>query len=298
MKNQKPIFKWITATVALLVAGLIYAVYFTELGKPISSESDHQITIYEQIAAPTLFVKWQQVPTVALAWADANQNLLKFTIIIQGLEANWDPADWVCNPYVTIDPPIPRRLSSSQMGTIYDSSGEAVQAIYEYEIDAGGYDLLTIKMDIVIGPCANYFNFQQSNVTPEDIPELVGKYQLRFQVPIRLTIPPASLSLTPASTAVVTWRDLPIFPGGIESNDTMVDQPVYRYVIEKADIETVRRFYQDEMEAAGWELLGTANPDVRGMGKNYQLWFAKDEDAVTVDVFVKDNVTHVMIRLE
>ncbi|HEX6270241.1 MAG TPA: hypothetical protein VFZ43_08405 [Anaerolineales bacterium] len=300
MKNKRKIIsKWITAIVLVPIASLIYAVYFTELGKPLeTSESDQQITKYEQTAVPTLFAQWRPVPTVALAWAHANQSLLKFAIVIQGLEANWYPADWVCNPYITMDPLVPRRLSGYQMGTIYDSSGEAVQAIYEYEIDAGGYDLLAIEMDIVIGPCADYLNFQQSNMTPENIPELVGNYHLSFQVPVRVSMPSTSLSSTPASTTVAAWRGFPIFPGGIESNDTTVDCPFYHYIIENADAETVQRFYQKEMEAAGWEFLGTANLDVRGIEKNYQLWFAKDEDAVTVDVFEKKNITHVMIRLE
>jgi hypothetical protein len=278
----------------IFIAGLIYAVYFTELGKPLSSESERQIRLYEQTASPTLFVQWQQVPSVALAWAYASQDHLKFAIVIHGLERNWDLADWVCNPYMTVDPPIPRGFHTGQVGTIYDDLGEAVQGIYQYEIDASGYDSLAIGLNITIGPCADYFNFQQSNVTPEVIPELVGNYHLSFQVPVRTTAPSPSLSLTPAGTAMATWRDVPIFPGGIESNDSTADQSIYHYVVENATVDDLQRFYRDQMKANGWELLGAST----GPGKAHVLWFTKDQDIVTVDIFVKENIAHVAIRLE
>lgn len=296
MKNKKSISKWIKAILMVCLASLIYAVYFTELGKPESSESDQHIVIYEQTAVPTIFVKWQQVPTVALAWAYANQDLLKFAIIIHGLETNWDPVDWVCNPYITMEPPVPRRLSVGQMRTVYDTFGEAIQATYEYEIDARGYDSLTIDMDITIGPCADYLNVQESNVTPSDIPELVGNYHLSFQVPVNITTPYPSL--TPASMALDLWSDFPIFPGGIESNDTTADQPVYHYIIENADVDDVQSFYRSQMKSDGWQLLGVDDSNGAAKGNAYTIWFAKDQDTVTIDIFVKENGTHVMIRLE
>ncbi|HLA87635.1 MAG TPA: hypothetical protein VJL10_06420, partial [Anaerolineales bacterium] len=274
---------------------LIYAVYFTELGKPESSESDQQITIYDQTAAPTLFVKWQTVPTVKLVWAYASQNLLKFSLKIYDLGPNIDPADWICNPYITMDKPVPRRLSSYQMGTVYDKSGESIQATYEYEINASGYDSLAIDMDITIGPCADYLNFQESNVTASVLPELVGNYHLRFQVPVKIITPSSSTSLAPTSTETGVWRDMPIFPGGIESNDTTADQPVYHYIIENADIDAVQRFYKSQMKSDGWQLLGVEDSSGATRRKAYTLWFAKDQNVVTIDIFVKENVTHVMI---
>lgn len=282
----------------ILIASLIYAVYFTELGKPESSESDQQITMYDQTAAPTLFVKWQTVPTVKLDWAYANQNLLKFSLKIYDLGPNIDPADWICNPYIKMDKPVPRRLSGYQMRTVHDTLGESIQATYEYEINASGYDSLAIDMDITIGPCADYLNFQETNVTPSVMPELVGNYHLRFQVPVRISTPSSSLSLTPTSMETGAWRDMPIFPGGIESNDTTADQPVYHYIIENTDIDAVQRFYKSQMKSEGWELLGVADLSGADSGKAHTLWFAKDQDIVTIDVFVKENGTHVMLRLE
>jgi hypothetical protein len=48
------------------------------------------------------------------------------------------------------------------------------------------------------------------------------------------------------------------------------------------------------MKANGWELLGAST----GPGKAHVLWFTKDQDIVTVDIFVKENIAHVAIRLE
>ena len=296
MKTKKsPISKWIKSIVVIFLVSLIYAVYFTDLGKPDESENENQITIYDQTAAPTLFVKWQTVPTVKLDWAYANQNLLKFSLKIYDLGPNIDPADWICNPYITMDKPVPRSLSGYQMRTVYDTSEESLQATYEYEINAGDYDSLVIDMDITIGPCADYWNAQESNVIPSVIPELVGNYHLSFQVLVKRSTP--SLSLTPTSMTMDTWRDVPIFPGGIESNDVTADHPVYHYIIEDADALDVRRFHKKELPNVGWELLGAGDVSGEDM-EAYTLWFAKGKNMVTIDVFVKENVTHVIIRLE
>jgi hypothetical protein len=299
MKTKKSTTSNCIKTIGMiLIASLIYAVYFTELGKPESAESDQQITIYDQTAAPTLFVKWQTVPTVELDWAYANQNLLKFSLKIYDLGPNIDPADWICNPEIAMDKPVPRRLSGYQMRTVYDSLGESIQATYEYEINASSHDSLTLDMDITIGPCADYLNAQESNVTPSYIPELVGNYHLHFQVPVRISTPSSSLSLTPTSTETVVWRDMPIFPASIESNDTTADQPVYHYIIENADIDVVQRFYKSQMKSNGWELLGVADSSGDRGQKAHTLWFAKDQDVVTIDIFAKENVTPVFIRIE
>ena len=296
--DGKPRLKWTRTIVIVLFASLVYAVYFTDLGKPESPESEKSITTYGQTAIPTIFVQWSPVPIIELDWAYANQDLLKFAIIIHNLEPNIDPVDWICSPHITMDKPVPRRLSRYEMNPVYDASGAAVRATYEYEINAIGYDSLAIDMDIIIGPCANYLNFQETNVTPFIIPELVGNYHLSFQVPVKLGTPNPSLSLTPTHMAMETWRGLPIFPGSIETNDLTADYPVYQYIIENVDINTVQDFYENQMQTAGWELLGIADTSVTNTGEAYSLWFAKDQDVVTIGVFMKENTTHVLIHLE
>lgn len=296
MSKTKSLAKWIKVILIVLLGSLIYAVYFTELGKPDSSESDQQISMYNLTAAPTLFVQWYIVPAIELDWAVASQNLLKFSILIHDLETTIEPADWICNPHITMDPPVPHRLSGYEMGVVYGESGEFIRAIYEYEIDASDRKSLTIDMDITIGPCADYLNFPESNVTAEVIPELVGNYHLSFQLPVKPGTP--SSSQTPPGMTRITWKDLPIFPGGIESNDTTSDDPVYHYVIEDTDINVVLKFYEEQMQVAGWESLGMGDISTGGIGKSYVLWFTKGQVMATVNLFEKGDITHVDLRLE
>jgi len=296
MTKTKPLFKWLKVIMIVLLGSLIYMVYFTELGKPESSKNDQQISMYNLTAAPTLFVQWYIVPTVELEWAVASQNLLKFSILIHDLETTIEPADWICNPHITMDPPVPRRLSGYEMRIVYGESGEFIQATYEYEIDASGQDSLGIDMDVTIGPCADYLNFQESNVTVAVIPELVGNYHLRFQVPVKADT--QSSFLTPPDMPRDTWKDLPIFPGGVESNDTTADLPVFHYIIEDTDIDVVLSFYEDQMPVAGWESLGTGDISTGGIGKSYALWFTKEQVMATVNIFEKGDITHIDLRLE
>ena len=72
--DGKPRFKWTRTIVIVLSASLVYAVYFTDLGKPESSESEKSITTYSQTAIPTIFVQWPPVPIIELDWAYANQD--------------------------------------------------------------------------------------------------------------------------------------------------------------------------------------------------------------------------------
>lgn len=294
--DRKPRFKWTRTIVIILFAGLIYAVYFTDLGRPETSESEKSITTYSQTAVPTIYVQWSPVPVIELDWAYASRNLLKFAIIVHNLEQNMDPVDWICYPQVTIDKPVLHRLRAYEMTPIYDASGASVRATYEYGINAGDYDSLTVNTAIIIGPCTDYLNFAETNVTPFVKPELVGRYYLSFQVPVKPGTPVSSLPLR--STPMDTWRSLPIFPGGIESNDLTVDYPVYHYIVENADIDTVRHFYEEQMQTTEWELLGALDKSVAKLGEAYSLWFAKDQDVVTIEVFIYENTTHVFIRLE
>lgn len=293
--GKKPQLRWLKILVVMLLGSLIYAVYFTELGKPEPIENERQIRMYGQTAAPTLFVKWQTVPTVELDWAYASRNLLKFSVVIHDLEVTIDPEEWICNPRITMDRPVPRRLRSYEMRIVYGTSGETIQATYEYEIVAGGRDSLALEMDITIGPCADYLNFQESNVTPSFIPELVGNYHLSFQVPVTGANP--SPSLTPAGVLDM-WRDLPIFPGGIESNDFTADLPVYRYIVEEATVDAVRRFYEDRMQETKWESLAAMNVGAMDIGKAYTLYFTRGQELAVIDIYSKDQVVNVFLHFE
>jgi len=294
MKQQRPIIKWIKIVALLLVASLVYVVYFTELGKPDFPTEDQQIAIYDQTAVPTLFVKWSHVPVVKLDWAYADQRLLKFSLNIYNLPANSVPEDWICIPQIKIDNPIPRRLTGYAMTPFYDSAGEAVQAIYEYEVDVRDHVALVIDMNLVIGPCANYGNSQETNVTPEVVPERVGVYNLNFQVPVIESMP--SLELTPTYTAVTVWRDVPIFPGGIESNDYPSDYPIYNYIVENVEFDLLQEFYKDQMKAAGWELFSEDHKNKISNREFTSFYFSMSDRVVDIQILEWDtNSYHISI---
>jgi len=294
--ETKDTCKKVDKTIALLlIAGLVYAVYFTELGKPVSPMENQQIALYDQTAIPTLFVKWSQVPTVKLDWAYADQRLLKFSLNIYNLPANSVPEDWICIPQIKIDNPVPRRLTGYAMTPFYDSTGEAFQAVYEYEIDARDCVALAIDMNLVIGPCTNYGNFQETNVTPEVVPELVGVYHLNFQVPVIESMP--SLSLTPTYTAVTVWRDVPIFPGGIESNDYPSDYPIYNYIVENVGFDLLQEFYKDQMKAAGWELFSEDHKNKTSNREFAEFYFSKPNTVADIQILERNtNSYHIYIR--
>ncbi len=93
-------------------------------------------------------------------------------------------------------------------------------------------------------------------------------------------------------TAQSNWQDVPIMPDAVASNESM---PVtgYQYTT-NTEIKTVEKFYVDEMKTAGWELLGKG--DMSGQDfKAFSLWFAKDEKIVTIQIWQKNNITHVAI---
>ena len=294
MKQRRPILKWIKIIALLLIASLVYVVYFTELGKPEFPTEDQQIALYDQTAVPTLFVKWSHVPVVKLDWAYADQRLLKFSLNIYNLPANSVPEDWICIPQIKIDNPIPRRLTGYAMTPFYDSTGEAVQAIYEYEVDARDRVALAIDLNLVIGPCANYGNFQETNVTPEVVPERVGVYHLNFQVPVIESMP--SLALTPTYKAVTVWRDVPIFPGGIESNDYPSDYPIYNYIVENVEFDLLQEFYKDQMKAAGWELFSEDHKNKISNREFASFNFSMPDTVVVIQILGWDtNSYHISI---
>lgn len=288
---KKPISKWIKAIVVLLITGLFYTVYFTELGKP-PPQNEPPMTFYNQTAVPTIFAQWSPVPIVELDWAYASQNLLKFAIKIQNLEANMNPTDWVCNPYIKTAQPVVLRLSGYQITPIYDISGKVIQLIYEYEMQANTYDSLTIDMDITIGPCADHWDSQEFGVTAL---ELVGNYHLSFQAPIKISTPFPSETLTPRSTAIVVWRNIPVYPGAWEVKD---DLPGYRYSVDKVDPHTVMLYYRNEMRDMDWELLAITDMSGTNVSPGYTLSFTRGSDILQIDIFVKEKTTHVLLNRE
>ncbi len=292
---KKSTSRWIKAVVVLFVIGLFYAVYFTELGRPESSESPKNITTYDRTAIPTIFVKETQVPSVELDWAYANEDLLKFAIRIRGLETTDNLGEWICDPYITIDEPIQYQLRSGSLGPVYDASGEFIQAVYEYDVNAGDYDSLKVNLDLTIGPCGEQFNFQENNITPSAITNLIGNYHLTFQVPVKISTASPSLTLTPQSTAIATWEDIPVYPGALEVKD---DTAGYHYSIDKINPHTVMLYYRSQMRGTNWKLLSIANISGINLSSGYTLSYTRGKDVLQIDIFVKEKVTYVVLHIE
>jgi hypothetical protein len=85
---------------------------------------------------------------------------------------------------------------------------------------------------------------------------------------------------------------LPVFPSAEE-----IDTWDYHYTIQKADVLTVQRFYKEQMQVVGWELIGIGDMSGADIGEAYALWFTKGDETASVDIFMKDDLTHVVIRL-
>lgn len=120
--------------------------------------------------------------------AYANPNLLRLNLGISDLERVANPDDLeniVCDPYINPDEPVSLTLNYRE-AQIPSQVGEPIEITYEYYIDATEYGSLTLNLDLTIGPCANYLNFQETNVTRSSpLPDLLANYHLQFQVPVQ-----------------------------------------------------------------------------------------------------------------
>lgn len=185
MNNNKIRYKTVVFVIVVVGIGLIFAVYFTDFGKSQLTQNSQSIEKFNQTAIPTIFAKSSKIPSVELVSAHADRKLLEITFKIYGLDTNINPTDWICNPYIRIDKPVQHRLSEYSISPVDNESGTLFQATYGYEINAEGYNSLAISLDLTIGPCADYLNFQETNVTPSTLPDLIGNYHLSFQVPVQ-----------------------------------------------------------------------------------------------------------------
>ncbi len=108
------------------------------------------------------------------------------------------------------------------------------------------------------------------------------------------TAAPSSIPLS-ESTSVNTWEGLPIFPGAVEVRDNRVG---YHYTVANADILTIQRFYKNETPTTGWELLSITDASGADIGKAWSLLFTKGKIIAQVDIFTKENITHVVLSFD
>lgn len=189
MKDKNSFSKNIMLFLLILIAvGAMYGIYRTRLqSTPPLQEIANQNNLYNQTAIPTIFAPTRYHPNVTLNWAYADPDLLRLNLTISGLElvANADNLEnLVCNPYINFDEPVSASLNYRE-AQIPSVIGDPIEITYEYEMDASKYETLTINLDLTIGPCADYLNFQETNVTSSILPDLIGNYHLSFQVPVQ-----------------------------------------------------------------------------------------------------------------
>jgi hypothetical protein len=92
------------------------------------------------------------------------------------------------------------------------------------------------------------------------------------------------------TTKTATWGDFPIMPGAKEVTDDIAATD-YHYTID-TDIKTVEKFYRVEMKDTEWDLLGVGDmtsSDIPG----FAMWYAKDREAISIDIWLEENTTHV-----
>jgi hypothetical protein len=102
----------------------------------------------------------------------------------------------------------------------------------------------------------------------------------------------ANRTNTPAPTMGGEWQNLPIMPNAVENSEPGA-LTGYRYTID-ADIKTAVSYYFSAMNTAGWELLGkgdTSGQDFKGVN----LWYAKGDKIVTIDIWVTNNTTNIAL---
>ncbi len=181
--KKKNIFRRIAIPFLLILIG-IGAVYGASW---LWSGAHRQASAYNQIALPTIFAPTTHPPVVTLDWAQASSNHLKLNFKITGLEAvvNGDDLEnTVCNPYIITNPAV-SLIFSQRDAQISGKRDAPIEITYEYEMNPGSHKSLDIDLDLTIGPCADYLNAQESNVTPSVIPPLIGNYHLNFKVPVQ-----------------------------------------------------------------------------------------------------------------
>lgn len=100
---------------------------------------------------------------------------------------------------------------------------------------------------------------------------------------------------TENTTTNNTWEGLPIFPGAVVVKDNSIG---YHYTVADADILAVQHFYRDEAPTAGWELLAITDASGADIGKAWSLLFTKGKIIAQVDIFTKEEITHVVLHFD
>lgn len=205
------------ALAALLVlSSVAYAVYRLMIDHGLeTADQNGLVNDFNQTAMPTVFAAVptqlaakplastsQNGITVTLDWAYMDEYRLAWQLTISGLSipnvANLD--DFVCNPNLTDDQGV--RLNNLYLtvpteGAQINNSYQVVYVAYQH-VDASQVDHLDLHLDLTVGPCGPWWNYDQvytgPGPTPTPVP-LIGNYHLSFSVPVN-----PGVTLTPNQT--------------------------------------------------------------------------------------------------
>ena len=232
------------ALLILAVAACIYVYNRLMMDPGLQGVEDAgMVTDFERTAEPTIFPTppWQlgvysdiaqtsNGITVTLNWAYADESRMAIQLTIDGLKVpeGVDLEELICKPYITSDEGVSRRLYKGGPEILEDKPGKPIILAYVYEqaVDTNLHKYLNLNLDLTLGPCADYLNFDEVylNKPMPTPPPLIGNYHLRFQVPVYdgMSIAPEqtvdanglsmrleTITLSPSHTNVLLCYDLP-----------------------------------------------------------------------------------------
>lgn len=199
--NRKPImtviphklsFTLIFSILGLIVTSVaVYAYYRLMIDPGLQAvQNAGLVTEYNQTAQPTIFstAPAQKGVSVTLNWAYADEARIAFQLSVTGLNSEQvkNVNDFVCQPEIINDSKVhiatylaDVTLRSNQPGNPIDLTYLAYQ-----HIDASQHKHLNLSMDLTIGPCGPYWNFQETNLTARTPFPIIGNYHIAFQAPV------------------------------------------------------------------------------------------------------------------
>lgn len=57
-------------------------------------------------------------------------------------------------------------------------------------------------------------------------------------------------------------------------------------------------YYRKEMRKTNWEMLSIADMSGTGSGPGYAMMYTSGKDILHIEIFIREKITHVLLRLE
>ncbi len=154
----------------------------------------------EALAAAPLASDSKNGVTVTLEWAYMDESRLAYQLTLTGLSVpkGQNLGDFVCDPYLTDKQGVALNPFSSSNTVSQVQPGQPYEFVYVYyqHVDATQTPYLDLNLELTLGPCGPWWNFDQVYTGPGPTPTpppLMGNYHLSFRVPVNkgVTIHPS-----------------------------------------------------------------------------------------------------------